>query len=55
MKSAPSKKFISFMSNANARYLKLSSSPIDPIALVYPVDRPVKIVSDYHLYTKSPC
>ena len=43
------------MSNAHVRYLKLSSSRINPIALVGAVDRPVKIVSDYHFYTKSPC
>ena len=48
-------KLISFMSNAHAGCLKVNSSRIDPITLVYPVGRPVKIVSDYHFYIKSPC
>ena len=55
MKSASSKKVISYMSDGHARCLKVNSSRISPIALVCVMARPVETVNDCRLYTKSVC
>ena len=53
MKSVPSKKVISFMSNTHAERLKVNSSRISPIVFVCAMARSVEIVNNCRIYTNG--
>ena len=55
MKLVLSKKVITFMSNGHAACPKVNSSRISPVVLVCVMARPVEIVNNCRLYTKSVC